>query len=77
MTTVSLDSRFDMTHLPGSLNLTDPPRLSRSRCGFMDACCNGLTLSVSESTGDQDPESQLELFSRLVRDAPPSCSAVL
>jgi hypothetical protein len=47
------DFRFDVTHLPGSRNPTDP--LSR-RC-FEDGD------GPAQSTGDPDPESQEELFS--------------
>jgi hypothetical protein len=47
--------RFDVTHLPGSRNSTDP----LSRRGFADG--NG----PAPSTGDADAESQ-----RLARDAP-------
>jgi hypothetical protein len=56
------DFRFDVTHLPGSRNPTDP----LSRRGFADG--DGPAVS----TGDPDPESQQELFSRLGRDAPSS-----
>ena len=61
------DFRFDVTHLPGSRNPTDP----LSRRGFVDGD------GPAPTTGDPDPESQQELFSRLGRDAPSSCSAVL
>jgi hypothetical protein len=54
------DFRFDVTHLPGSRNPTDP----LSRCGFEDSD------GPAQSTGVPDPESQQELFSRLGRDAP-------
>ncbi len=54
------DFSFDVTHLPGSRNPTDP--LSRS--GFADGA------DPAASTGDADAESQQELFSRLGRDAP-------
>ena len=54
------DFRFDVTHLPGSRNPSDP----LSRRGFTDGAGPAL------STGDADPESQQELFSRLGRDAP-------
>ena len=53
------DFRFDVTHLPGSRNPTDP----LSRRGFTDG--NGPAVS----TGDAAAESQQELFSRLSRDA--------
>ena len=56
------DFRFDVTHLPGSRNPTDP----LSRRGFVDGD------GPAASTGDPDPESQQELFSRLGRDAPSS-----
>ena len=56
------DFRFEITHLPGSRNPADP----LSRRGFLDG--NG----PAGSTGDGDPESQQELFSRLGRDAPRS-----
>ena len=59
------DFRFDVAHLPGARNPSDP----LSRRGFADG--NG----PAASTGDPDPESQQELFSRLGRDAP--ASAVL
>ncbi len=59
------DFRFDVTHLPGSRNPADP----LTRRGFSDG------QGPAASTGDQDPESQQELFSRLGRDAP--CSAAL
>jgi hypothetical protein len=59
------DFRFDVTHLPGSRNPADP----LTRRGFSDG------QGPAASTGDPDPESQQELFSRLGRDAP--CSAVL
>jgi hypothetical protein len=54
------DFRFDVTHLPGSRNPTDP----LSRRGFADGD------GPAASTGDPDAESQQELFSRLGRDAP-------
>jgi hypothetical protein len=54
------DFRFDVTHLPGSRNPTDP----LSRRGFADGD------GPAASTGDADAESQQELFSRLGRDAP-------
>ena len=54
------DFRFDVTHLPGARNPTDP----LSRRGFADGD------GPAASTGDPDPESQQELFSRLGRDAP-------
>ncbi len=53
------DFRFDVAHLPGAWNLTDP--LSRS-C-FTDGD------GPAASTGDADAESQQEPFSRLGRDA--------
>ena len=53
------DFRFDVTHLPGSRNPTDP----LSRRGFADGD------GPAASTGDPDAESQQELFSRLGRDA--------
>jgi hypothetical protein len=56
------DYRFDVTHLPGSRNPTDP----LSRRGFADG--NGPAPSTGDS--DADAESQQELFSRLGRDAP-------
>ena len=59
------DFRFDVTHLPGTRNPTDP----LSRRGFADGD------GPAASTGDADPESQQELFSRLGRDA--SSSALL
>ncbi len=52
------DFRFDVTHLPGTRN---PDPLSRR--GFADRD------SPAASTGDTNPESQQELFSRLGRDA--------
>ena len=61
------DFRFDVTHLPGSRNPTDP----LSRRGFVDGA------GPAASTGDPDQESQQELFSRLGRDSPTSASAVL
>ena len=54
------DFRFDITHLPGTRNPADP----LSRRGFEDGS------GPAGSTGDADPESQQELFSRLGRDAP-------
>ena len=56
------DHRFDVTHLPGSRNPTDP----LSRRGFADG--NG----PAPSTGEANAESQQELFwrLRLGRDAP-------
>ena len=54
------DFRFDVTHLPGARNPADP----LTRRGFADG------LGPATSTGDPDPESQQELFSRLGRDAP-------
>ncbi len=54
---------FNVTHLPGSQNPTD----QLSRRGFEDGD------SQAGSTGEQYQESQQELFSRLVRDAP--CTA--
>ena len=54
------DFRFDVTHLPGSRNPTDP----LPRRGFADGD------GPAASTGDADAESQQELFSRLGRDAP-------
>ena len=59
------DFRFDVTHLPGARNPSDP----LSRRGFADGP------GPAASTGDPDPESQQELFSCLGRDAP--ASAVL
>ena len=53
------DFRFNVTHLPGARNPTDP----LSRRGFAD--CDG----PAASTGEPDAESQQELFSRLGRDA--------
>ena len=62
------DFRFDVTHLPGSRNPSDP----LSRRGFADGA------GPAASTGDPDPESQQELFSRLGRDAPvPAALAVV
>ena len=49
------DFRFDVTHLPGSRNPADP----LTRRGFADGP------GPAGSTGDSDPESQQELFSRL------------
>ena len=54
------DFRFDVTHLPGTRNPADP----LTRRGFADGD------GPAASTGDPDPESQQELFSRLGRDAP-------
>jgi hypothetical protein len=54
------DFRFDVTHLPGSRNPANP----LTRRGFADGP------GPVASTGDPDPESQQELFSRLGRDAP-------
>ena len=59
------DFRFDVTHLPGARNPADP----LTRRGFTDGP------GPAASTGDPDPESQQELFSRLGRDAP--CPAAL
>ena len=59
------DFRFDVAHLPGARNPTDP----LSRRGFADGD------GPAASTGDPDPESQQKLFSRLGRDTP--ASAVL
>ena len=59
------DFRFNVIHLPGTRNPTDP----LSRRGFADGD------GPAASTGDADPESQQELFSRLGRDA--SSSALL
>ena len=56
------DFRFDVTYLPGGGNPTDP--LSR-RC-FADGDGPALT------TGDPEPESQQELYSRHGQDSPPS-----
>ena len=56
------DFRFDVTHLPGTRNPTDP----LSRRGFADGD------GPAASTGDTAVESQQELFSRLGRDAPAS-----
>jgi hypothetical protein len=56
------DFRFDVTHLPGARNPADP----LTRRGFTDGP------GPAASTGDPDPESQQELFSRLGRDATPS-----
>ena len=53
------DFRFDVTHLPGARNPTDP----LSRRGFADGD------GPAASTGDPDAESQQELFSRLGHDA--------
>ena len=54
------DFSFDVTHVPGARNPSDP----LSRRGFVDGD------GPATSTGDPDPESQQELFSRLGRDAP-------
>ena len=54
------DFRFDVAHLLGARNPTDP----LSRRGFADGD------GPAASTGDPDPESQQELFSRLGCDAP-------
>ena len=59
------DFRFEVTHLPGARNPADPLTLR----GFADGP------GPAASTGDPDPESQQELFSRLGRDAP--CPAAL
>jgi hypothetical protein len=56
------DFRFDVTHLPGARNPTDP----LSRRGFPDGD------GPAPTTGDSDPESQDELFSRHGTDSPPS-----
>ena len=53
------DFRFDVTHLPGARNPTDP----LSRRGFADGD------GPAASTGDADAESRQELFSRLGLDA--------
>ena len=53
------DLRFDVTHLPGSRNPTDP----LSRRGFTDGD------GPAASTGNPVAESQQELFSRVGRDA--------
>jgi hypothetical protein len=58
-------SGVDVTHLPCLRNQADP----LTRRGFADG------LGPAASTGDQDPESQQELFSRLGRDA--QCPAAL
>ena len=60
------DFRFDVTHLPGSRNPSDP----LSRRGFPDG--DGPAVS----TGDPAAESQQELFSRLGRDASAHAPAV-
>ena len=52
--------RFDVTHLPGSRNPTDP----LSQRGFADSD------GPAALTGDANAESQQELFLRLDRDAP-------
>ena len=54
--------RFDVAHLPGSRNPTDP----LSRRGFADGD------GPAASTGEADAESQQELLQRLGRDAPSS-----
>ena len=54
------DFNFDVTHVPGAKNPSDP----LSRRGFADGD------GPAAFTGDPDPESQQELFSRLGRDAP-------
>ena len=54
------DFRFDVTHLPGSRNPSDP----LSRRGFTDGD------GPAAATGDPAAESQQELFSRVGRDAP-------
>ena len=54
------DFRFDVTHLPGSRNPSDP----LSRRGFVDGD------GPAASTGDDAAESQQELFSRRGHDAP-------
>ena len=54
------DFGFDVTHLPGARNPTDP----LSRRGFADG--DGPATSI----GERHAESQQELFSRLGRDAP-------
>jgi hypothetical protein len=59
------DSSFDVTYLPGTRNHEDPLR----------RCCFAGWPWPAVSTGEPNPESQQELFSRLGRDAP--CSAVL
>jgi hypothetical protein len=53
------DFRFDVTHLPGAQNPTDP----LSRRGFADGD------GPAASNGDTDAESQQELFSRRGRDS--------
>ena len=58
------DFRFDVTHLPGARNPADP----LTRRGFPDGP------GPAASTGDPDPESRQELFSRLGRDAPRSAA---
>ena len=60
------DLRFDVTHLPGSRNPTDP----LSRRGFADG------YGPAASTGDPDAESQHGLFSQLGRDALAPLAAV-
>ncbi len=54
----------DVTHLPCARNLSDP----LTRQGFPDGP------GPAASTGDPDPESQQERFSRLGRDAPRSAA---
>ena len=54
------DFNFDVTHVPGTKNPSDP----LSRRAFTDGD------GPATSTGDPDQESQQELFSRLGRDAP-------
>ena len=56
------DFRFDVTHLPGARNPTDP----LSRRGFADGD------GPAPTTGDPEPESQQELYSRHGRDSSPS-----
>ena len=55
------DFRFD-TNLPRAMNPTDP----LSRRGFADGD------GPAPTTGDPEPESQQELFSRHGRESPPS-----
>ena len=54
------DFNFHVTHVPGTRNPSDP----LSRRAFADGD------GPASTTGDPDPESQQELFSRLGRDAP-------
>ena len=54
------DVRFDVTHLQGSRNPSDP----LSRRGFSDGN------DPAASTGDSNAGSDQELFSRLGRNAP-------